>query len=319
MMEASLIWIIPGTLTVIFILFRLLKFITGDADFTLLGSSLKEGYFKGKVVWVTGASSGIGEGLCMALSKLGAKVILSARSKDKLMSVSRSLAHPDDSQVYVLDVSNRESVSKAPHEVKSLFGRVDILINNAGIALNANFINTSEDAARKVVEVDLLGTSFLTQGVLNEMMLPQGNGHIVNISSLAGKLGSPSTSFYSGAKFGLMGLMDSLRYELLDKNIAITNVCPGPVKTSLVKNALYGKEGLPNEGDEISKTLEKEGMTVERCAELTLLAASNKLNEAWVTPQPYLATVYIAQYMPSVCTYIVNATISKKFKLKKDD
>jgi dehydrogenase/reductase SDR family protein 7 len=318
MMEASLIWIIPGTLTVIFILFRLLKFITGDADFTLLGSSLKEGYFKGKVVWVTGASSGIGEGLCMALSKLGAKVILSARSKDKLMSVSRSLAHPDDSQVYVLDVSNRESVSKAPREVKSLFGRVDILINNAGISMRSTFVDIEEDDARKLMEVDLLGTSFLTQGVLNEMMLPQGNGHIVNISSLAGKLGSPSTSFYSGAKFGLMGLMDSLRYELLDKNIAITNVCPGPVRTSLVENALAGKEGLPDE-DPVLKIMEKEAMTVERCAELTLIAASNKVNEAWVTPQPYLATVYIAQYMPSVCTYIVNATISKKFKLKKDD
>jgi NAD(P)-dependent dehydrogenase (short-subunit alcohol dehydrogenase family) len=301
MMEASLIWIIPGTLTVIFILFRLLKFITGDADFTLLGSSLKEGYFKGKVVWVTGASSGIGEGLCMALSKLGAKVILSARSKDKLMSVSRSLAHPDDSQVYVLDVSNRESVSKAPHEVKSLFGRVDILINNAGIALNANFINTSEDAARKVVEVDLLGTSFLTQGVLNEMMLPQGNGHIVNILSVSAKYGSPVRTFYSGAKFGLIGLMDSLRYEMLDKNISITNVCPGPVKTNVDISAVTGEGELFGKRDELIQS----GMTVERCAELTLIATSNKLNEVWVAPQPYLLGTYLAQYAPSISRILI--------------
>lgn len=283
----------------------MLKFIRADADLNLLRHSLNPAFFKDKVVWVTGASSGIGEELCHQLSKNGAKLILSARSKDKLTSVLESLAHPENSRVFLLDMTDRDSVRNAPQQVKSLFGRVDILINNAGVSMRSTFLDMEEDAARKLVEVDLMGPSFLTKGVIKSIMLEQGEGHVVNVSSVSGKFGSPVRSYYSAAKFGLIGLMDSLRLEVLDNNIHITNVCPGPVKTTVSENALnshgtsYGKKD----------NLIENGMKVERCVELIMIGISNRLREIWIADQPVLLATYLSQYAPFLFYFILKKRV----------
>ena len=284
-----------------FVVYLLVQFIRADADLTLFRCSLKKDFFKDKVVWVTGASSGIGEELCHQLSSKGAKLILSARSVDKLNSVIKSLTRPEDAQVYQLDISHREAVRKAPEEVKSLFGRVDILINNAGISMRSIFLDMAEDAARKLVEVDLLGTSFLTKGVIKTFMLEQGGGHVVNVSSISGKFGPPTRSYYSASKFGLIGLMDSVRLELINKNIHVTNVCPGPVKTPVAENALDSRGGLHGKTDPMIEN----GMKVERCVELILIAVSNGLDEVWISRHPHLLVTYFAQYCPSICHFIL--------------
>ncbi|XP_003386866.1 PREDICTED: dehydrogenase/reductase SDR family member 7-like [Amphimedon queenslandica] len=278
-----------------------IKFLRADADLTLLRCSLKRNFFKDKVVWVTGASSGIGEELCRQLSTEGAKLILSARSMDKLNALLKSLAHPENARAYYLDISDRESVRRAPKEVQSLFDKVDILINNAGISMRCTFLDIEEDTARKVMEVDLLGTSFLTKGVIKTFMLQQGGGHVVNVSSISGKFGAPTRSYYCASKFGLNGLMDVVRLELLDKNICVTNVCPGPVKTAVSENAMNPGGSLHGKKDPMIEN----GMKVERCAELILIAVSNGLHEVWISHHPYLLMTYLSQWSPSLFHFLM--------------
>ena len=281
--------------------YLLIKFLRADADLTLLRCSLKKNFFKDKVVWVTGASSGIGEELCRQLSTEGAKLILSARSMDKLNALLKSLAHPEKARALYLDISDRESVRRAPKIVQSLFDKVDILINNAGISMRCTFLDIEEDTARKVMEVDLLGTSFLTKGVIKTLMLQQGGGHVVNVSSISGKFGAPTRSYYCASKFGLNGLMDVVRLELLDKNIHVTNVCPGPVKTAVSENAMNPEGSLHGKKDPMIEN----GMKVERCAELILIGVSNGLREVWVSHHPYLFMTYLSQYCPSVFHFLM--------------
>ena len=284
----------------LYIVFVAIKFYYADADLALLKCSINPEYFKGKVVWVTGASSGIGEELCRQLSKLGAKVILSARSVDKLASIKDTLAHPENSQVIELDLSDKDSIEKAATTVKQLYERIDILVNNAGITMRGSFIDMGEHG-RKVVEVDLLGTASLTRLALQKMLEQGGGGHIVNISSMGAKAATPIISYYCAAKFGLHGLMNVIRFELSDQNISVTNVCPGPVRTNVIRNAItidgtvYGKK---------DKLIEA-GMPVERCCELILIATSNKLKEVWISKQPYLLLTYLSQYMPSLYHFMI--------------
>ena len=305
---------------VVLILFRLLRFITADADLTLLNHSLKPEFFKDKVVWVTGASSGIGEELCKQLSRLGAKVILSSRSENTLEKVLSELAHPENSRIFVLDVSSKDSIRDAPVKVKALFGRVDILINNAGVSMRSTFLDMEEDAARQLMEVNLLGVASLTRGVVKVAMLEQGEGQIVNIASIAGKFSSPLRSYYNASKFGLLGLMDSIRYELLDKDIHVTNVCPGPVNTNVDLHSLTSQGTLFGKRDAMIQN----GMSVKRCSELILVSICNKLREVWITPHPYLAGAYLGQYIPSLSFYVVKK-MAKSFlqdafeKIKQKD
>ena len=294
-MDSATLGIGLVTVVVIYLVYKVLRFATADGDLNLLSHSLKPHFFKGKVVWVTGSSSGIGEELCRQLSKLGAKLILSARSEEKLKSVLQSLAHPEESRVLVLDLADRDSVANATDKAKGLFGRIDILVNNGGVSCRSAFLDFEEDAARHLMEVNLLGTASLTKGVIR-VMLEQGGGHIVNVSSVAGKFGAPLRHYYASSKFGLIGLMDTLRLEFLGKNIHFINVCPGPVKTNVSFNALSG------DGTKFGKTdkLIEQGMSVQRCVELILVGICNEIREVWISRHPVLFGVYLAQYFPSL-------------------
>ncbi len=308
------------TLLFVYLGYKIYKFATADADLYLLGHSLKPEFFKGKVVWVTGASSGIGEELCMQLSKYGAKVILSARSEGKLMKVANSLSNKDNGKVLVLDLADPESVASATKKALKMFGRIDILINNGGVSCRSLFLDFEEKCSRELMEINFFGTVSLTRDVV-KVMIEQGGGHIVNVSSVAGKLGSIFRHYYSASKFALIGLMDSLRYELADNNITITNICPGPVKTNVSINA------LSSNGTKFGKTdaLIAGGMSVERCAELTLVAVCNGIRESWISQHPVLAATYLAQYFPSLSYYAMKkkATSSQKdvadYLVKKSD
>ena len=301
------------TVLLVYLAYKLFKFVKADADLTLLGCSLKPGFFEGKVVWVTGASSGIGEELCKQLSGYGAKLILSARSRDKLEAMEKSLPN---SKVLVLDLADQDNVSSATGKAKELFGRIDILVNNGGISSRSLFLDFEEKCARELMETNFFGTVSLTRDVI-KVMIEQGGGHIVNVSSLAGKFGTALRHYYSASKFALIGLMDAVRFEVMGKNIFITNICPGPVKTNVSINA------LTSDGSKFGKTdkLIAEGMSVQRCAELILVATCNKLREGWISIQPPLFATYLAQYCPSLFFYVMKKKASrvlKDFVAKRD-
>ncbi|BFM18156.1 SDR family NAD(P)-dependent oxidoreductase [Maricurvus nonylphenolicus] len=202
--------------------------------------------FENKVVWITGASSGIGLAFAEALHNQGAKLILSALTEDELTPVVERLS---GSFPLAFDVSDFDALPGLVELALGAFGRIDVLVNNAGIVQRSLATETSLDVYRKVVDVDLMAPISLTQLVLPHM-LEQGQGRIVVMSSVAGKIGSPLRSAYCAAKHGLFGYFDSLRAEVLHKGIAVHTVAPGAVKTNLAHNALRGtgeRYGVPDD------------------------------------------------------------------------
>lgn len=192
--------------------------------------------FEGKSVWITGASSGIGEALARAFSKEGANIILSGRRKDALEAVAGEL--DSDTLVLPFDVTDYPSLPQAVDEAWAWKTRVDILVNNAGVSQRSLAIETTPEVYRDLIDIDLVAPIWLTQLQLDKMAVA-GGGHIVAISSVAGRIGVPLRTAYCAAKHGLIGYMDALRAEAEKvHNIKVTNVLPGSVATNVSRNAL---------------------------------------------------------------------------------
>eukprot|EP00118_Oscarella_pearsei_P020677 m.225685 g.225685 ORF g.225685 m.225685 type:complete len:308 (+) comp40016_c0_seq48:92-1015(+) len=274
-------------------------FYKADRNITMYLWSRKAGYYKDKVVWVTGASSGIGLALAESLSKDGALLILSSRRLDVLESVQMSLANPEKAKILGCDLADPSSLADVAKKAKSLFGRIDVLVNNAGISHRSYVETTHESVVRKVMEVDFFGSVALTKAVLPDM-LEKKSGQIVNINSISGVLCMPSLAGYAAAKFAVLGFMGVLRQEVASRNISVVNILPGPVRTDILKNALTA-DGTPRQ-----KSVERidKGMTTERCAHLCLIAMENNLKEAWICKQPELAVTYLGKYAPGALDFI---------------
>ena len=190
--------------------------------------------FQGKVVWVTGASSGIGEAVAVAFSKEGAKLILSSRNAAELERVRQACAGSGH-RVAPFDLTRPDSFPS--------FGDVDVLVHSGGVSQRALAIDTDLATDRAIMELDFFGTVALTKAVLPSM-LARKSGHIVPISSVVGYVGTPLRSTYSAAKHALHGFFDSLRAEVAKDGIAITIICPGYIRTNVSRNALTG-DGTP--------------------------------------------------------------------------
>jgi len=191
----------------------------------------------GKVVWITGASSGIGEALAYAASQRGARVILSARRKEALESVRARCADPSMVRVLPLDLEDSSHAEAWAREAEGCFGRVDILVNNGGISQRSLARHTKIGVDERLMRVNYLGTVALTKAVIPSMISRRA-GQIVTVTSMVGKFGTPLRSSYSAAKHALHGFMDSLRAEEARNGIVVTLVCPGFVATDISKNAL---------------------------------------------------------------------------------
>lgn len=194
--------------------------------------------FAHKRVWITGASSGIGEALALALSRKGARLILSARRGEQLEAVRGRCAHADRHQVVTLDLAQPASIDAALAQVQQI-GTVDVLVNNGGISQRALAVDTDMTVVRNLLEVNFFAQVALTQGVLPGM-IAQRSGVIVNLASVAGKIGNPRRSGYCASKHALLGYMDALRAELKDTGVKVCNICPGFVRTNISVNALTG-------------------------------------------------------------------------------
>lgn len=205
--------------------------------------------YKNNIVWITGASSGIGEAFARAYFKEGAKLILSSRRKEALEEVRISLG-ADESNCYILplDLSNADSLPHKAKEALTAFGRIDVLINNGGISQRSLFAESDMSTIRRLMEVNFFGSTELTRAILPSMM-DQKNGHIIVVSSVTGKFGTKFRSGYAASKHALHGLFDSIRQEMYEHNVAVTMVCPGPIKTNITQNSLtadgsdFGKMG----------------------------------------------------------------------------
>lgn len=213
----------------------------------------------GSVIWVTGASSGIGAALVKLLDGKGCQIVLSARNKKALEDILQQCKHPQNHMLLVLDLTDAPSFEAALNTIIQRFGRIDVLINNAGISHKGLATETSLEVDRLLMEVDYFGPVALSKVVIPAMK-SQGQGLLITIASMAGKMGSQQRSAYSAAKHAVMGFMDSLRPEIYGKNIGVVVACPSFVKTNISHNAILGS------GDTFGKPdLEIEnGMTAER-------------------------------------------------------
>ena len=192
-----------------------------------------------KIVWITGASSGIGAELAKIYSHRGIKLILSSRNVRALERVKSECYYPENIKILPIDLNDFHVAPSLVKKAYNIFGRIDILINNAGVSQRSLIVDTQFDVFKKLIEINYLGTVALSRALL-PFFLKQGFGHYVVVSSVMGKYGSPFRSGYSAAKHALHGFFDVMRMEHQKDNIDVTIICPGFVRTPIAMNSLKG-------------------------------------------------------------------------------
>ena len=190
---------------------------------------------KNKNALITGAGKGIGKAIALALAKEGVNVILIARTQEEIDNVAaKARALRVKAIAIAADVSDINSVNKAAEKAIAEFGTIDILINNAGIAAFGKFLELEPTDWERIIQVNLMGTYYMTRAVLPSM-IEQQSGDIINISSTAGLAGNALTSAYSASKFAVLGLTDSLMQEMRKHNVRVTALTPSTVGTDMAK------------------------------------------------------------------------------------
>lgn len=257
-----------------------------------------------QVIWITGASSGIGEFLAYALAKRGAWLILSARRKNELERVKGNC--PPEAQSHIkllpLDLAQTATLPLCTEAAIQLFGHIDILINNGGISQRSLAKETTLDVDRQLMEVDYFGTVALTKSLLPHF-LKRKAGHFVTVSSVMGIIGTPYRSGYAAAKHALHGFFDSLRAELWSesKNIHVTLICPGWIRTNVTYHALTGTGEPLNQMDASTDA----GMAPEKFASRMIRAIEKRKREAYIGGSKELFGVYLQRFLPGAFARVV--------------
>lgn len=256
--------------------------------------------FKDRGVWITGASSGIGEALAYAFHAAGARLILSARRQEELKRVQDQCGGEPGTRILPLDVSNAEDLTTKPRQALAMFGGIDVLVLNAGISQRSLTRDTDESVYRRLMEVNFFGPEALTRAVLPSM-LEKKSGHIVVISSVAGRFGVPLRSGYSATKFALHGFYEALRAEEAKNGIRVTLVCPGFIRTGISVSALKGDGSKHAKMDpELAQ-----GMPAEECARQILNAVARNKEEVTIAAPREKMLVYLKRFAPGLLTRVV--------------
>lgn len=257
-------------------------------------------YYQDKVIWITGASSGIGEALVYALNKRGARLILSSRRIEELERVKNNCSgDPDSIAILQLDLADAPSLQQKAEEAEKIFGQVDILFNNGGISQRALALEAELDTVRKLMEINFFGTVALTKAVVPNM-IKRGHGHVIVTSSVMGKIGTKYRSAYAASKHALHGWFDCLRQEVVDEKISVTLVCPGFVKTAISKHALTADGSEMNE----MGSAHQKAMTAEEFAEKLLPKVSSGQEEIYIGGKEIL-TIYLKRFAPRLLNKIL--------------
>tara|TARA_Y100001972_G_C7664315_1_gene335514 strand:- start:1185 stop:1982 length:798 start_codon:yes stop_codon:yes gene_type:complete len=255
---------------------------------------------KDQVVWLTGASSGIGEALAYELSKEGAKLILSARRHSELERVQKQCADPSNTKILALDLSDPFSLSQKALEAETFFGDIDILIHSGGISQRDTALNTSLEVDRKIMEVNYFGSISLSKAVLPKMV-KRKQGHHVVISSASGIVSTPLRSGYAASKHALHGFYDALRAEHFRDNIQVTIVCPGYINTNISLNALMGDGSNQNKMDDAQAN----GISAEECARQIVRAIKKDREEVYIAGLRETIGIYLKRFFPSLFSRII--------------
>ena len=256
---------------------------------------------KQKIIWITGASSGIGEALAYQWSEKEHFLILSARREDELRRVKNNCKYPENCMIIPLDMSNQSDIEQRADEVLKQFGSVDILVNNAGISQRSLAAETLIEVDRKIMEVNYFSGVVLTKKLLPSMIANK-NGHIVAISSIVGLFGFPLRSAYSAAKHAIHGFYETLWAENQANGINVTIICAGRILTNISLHALK-KDGNPH--GEMDNAQEN-GITAEKCAKKIIKSVKQRKKEVYIGRKE-IFMIYFKRYIP----YLYYKSVSK--------
>jgi short-subunit dehydrogenase len=255
--------------------------------------------FQNKVVWITGASSGIGEHLAYAFAAQGAKLILSSRNEAELERVKDQCQGAGQVLLLPLDVAQFDTIPGAVQKAIAQFGQIDILVNNAGISQRALAADSAFEVDQRIMNVNFLGTVAMTKAVL-PFMLARKSGQIVVMSSVMGKVGFPGRSAYAASKHALHGFFDTLRAEVYRHNLTVTILCPGYVQTNVTVNALKG-DGTPTN---VMAEETRNGIPADVFAIKALRVIEAEKEEAVIGGKETLG-VYLKRFLPGVLSQII--------------
>lgn len=281
-----------------------------DSDLTLtfyekFGKPISS--LRGKVIWITGASSGIGQSLAVDLAAGGAKLALSGTNLERLEETKKQCLtsgklSDEDILLVPFNIADFKSHEDCIKKVLDHFKTVDILVNNAGRTQRAAFQSIEIQVDKDMFDINVFGGVNLTRKLIPHF-LERGCGHVVVTSSIAGKFGIPDSASYTASKHALHGYFECLRTELSNFGISVTMVCPGPTfAQGLLANAFTEKSGEVFAGEQ--QATDKR-MSTSRCTHLIAIAIANRLDEVWISLQPVLTTYYLAQYMPTIFRQVV--------------
>lgn len=261
---------------------------------------------KDKVVLITGASSGIGRALAFAFGREGASVMICARNAQAIEAVADELRRAGiNALALAADVSAEADVRRLIEQTVAHFGRIDVLINNAGITMRSMLVDTDPAVIQKVMDVNFMGTVYATRYALPHIQRTKGS--VVGISSIAGYRGLPVRSGYSASKFAMNGFLEALRTELLHTGVHVLTACPGFTASNIRYSALdaHGQVAGETVRDESSM------MTADECADHILKAVKNRRRELVLTTQGKL-TVFLNKWLPGLTDRLVYNTLAKE-------
>ena len=260
--------------------------------------------FTNKTVWITGASSGIGEALTLLLAAQGADLIISSRRKETLEALKGKCVGAKSVWVIPLDLENDVSIQAAADTVLSKITKLDYMFHNGGMSQRSLTQETDLAVDHKLMQINYFGAISLTKRIL-PFYLKQGFGHFIITSTISGVFGFPLRSAYAASKHALHGYFDSLRAEHRENNIDVTIVCPGRIKTNISLNAIGSDGKSTGKLDDAQNN----GMPAEKCASIMLKSVGKKKKEIYIGGKEILM-VYFKRFIPALY-YKLAATVKR--------
>ncbi len=259
-----------------------------------------------KVVIITGGTSGIGKACAEEFGKQGYAVVITGRNEGRLqIAVKQLKSLKIEALGIVSDVSKLEDNVKVAEQTKEKFGRIDALINNAGISMRALFEDLDVDVIKSVMDINFYGTVYATKSVLPEIIKQKGS--IIGVSSIAGYRGLPARTGYSSSKFAMQGFLESLRTELLKKDVHVLVACPGFTASNIRNTALAADGGSQGE----TPRDEEKMMTPEEVAVHIFKAVKGRKRDLILTSQGKI-TVFLNKWFPSFMDKMVYNHMAKE-------
>lgn len=261
---------------------------------------------KDKVVVITGGTSGIGKSLAFEFGRNGSKIVITGRDQEALLATAEELTAKQVAvHAVAADVTRADDNNRMAQEAIRVFGRIDVLINNAGISMRAIFEEVDPEVIRKVMDINFYGAVYATKSCLPEIM--RNRGSIVGISSIAGFRGLPGRTGYSASKFALNGFLESLRTELLGTGVHVLTACPGFTASNIRRRSLTVDGSSQGE----SPRAEEKMMTADECAVHIYKATVKRKRTLILTLQGKLAVI-LNKWFPTLADRMVYNVMRKE-------